>query len=146
MIGEINPYETTATKQMSKQTAEIRSGDGSADIYLYMAALIVAVQHGLAMKNAEEVAEKLYVGVNIFKEEHKKVREKLKQLPASCWDSAVCLEHKRKTFEANDIFPKGLIDSVIAKLKSHNDKNLSEKLYGKKDKIHELVMKYIDIM
>ena len=85
MISEINPYEpTTTTKQMSKQTAEIRSGDGSADIYLYMAALIVAIQNGVKMKDAEKRAEGLYVGVNIFKDEHKSVREKLKTLPTSC--------------------------------------------------------------
>jgi len=85
MISEINPYEPTKTKrQMSKQTAEIRSGDGSADIYLYMAALIIAVQNGVAMKDTEKRAEELYVGVNIFKDEHKAVRERLKTLPASC--------------------------------------------------------------
>jgi len=85
MTSELNPYEpATSKKQMSKQTAEIRSGDGSADIYLYMAGLIIAIQHGISMKDADKVAEELYVGVNIFKEEHKKVREKLKQLPASC--------------------------------------------------------------
>ena len=86
MISELNPYEPAKTKrQMSKQTAEIRSGDGSADIYLYMAALIIAVKNGVLMKEAaEKRAEELYVGVNIFKDEHKAVRDKLKTLPASC--------------------------------------------------------------
>ena len=147
MITDLNPYDKNiAAPKMNKQTAEIRSGDGSADIYLYMAALIVAIKNGVLMKNAEEMAARLYVGVNIFKEENKEVREKLQQLPSSCWDSADCLERKRSVFEANDIFPKGLIDSVIAKLKSYNDKKLSEELYGKKEEIHKLVMKYIDIM
>jgi len=85
MIAEINPYETAfENPAMSKQTAEIRSGDGSADIYLYMAALIIAVQKGIAMKDADKVAEELYVGVNIFKEENKQIREKLNTLPTSC--------------------------------------------------------------
>ena len=147
MITDINPYEKSFNKIDSKQTAEIRSGDGSADLYLFMAALIVAVQNGVAMKEkADKMAKDLYVGVNIFKEENKAILDKLEKLPASCWDSADCLEKKRTDFEANEIFPPKLIDSVIAKLKSYNDKDLSERLYGKKDEIHKLVMQHIDCM
>jgi glutamine synthetase len=41
MIYDANPQEKTEmNKYDSKQTVEIRSGDGSADVYLYMAALL----------------------------------------------------------------------------------------------------------
>ncbi|MDR0927130.1 MAG: glutamine synthetase family protein [Ignavibacteria bacterium] len=147
MVKDANPQDKTpATKSAnSKQTVEIRSGDGSADLCLYIASLIVAAQHGLTMPNALDVAEKLYVNVNIFKEENKALLASLKALPASCYESAERLEQKRKFFEKNGIFPQGLIDSTINQLKSYNDKDLSERLYGNTNAIAELVAKYINI-
>jgi len=146
MINQINPSVPNSTKYTEgRQTVEIRSGDGSADLYLYMAGILVAATHGLTMKNGLELAKKLYVNVNIFKKENEKILKNLNALPASCDESADCLSNKRKAFEANDVFPTGLIDSTIQKLKQYSDKNLSEKLEGKHKEIHELVMKYIHI-
>ena len=147
MIYDANPQEDTKMDtSQSKQTVEIRSADGSADIFLYLAALIVAAQHGLKMENGLELAEKLYVNVNIFHEENKDRLAELNSLPLSCHDSANALEKKRTYFENNDIFPKGLIDSVILKLKSYNDDKLSERLYGKHDEIYKLVMQHLHCM
>jgi len=147
MVLDANPLETEKVKMAdSKQTVEIRSGDGSADVYLYIAGLIVASQHGLQMPNALDIAEQLYVDVNIFHDEHKDKLEQLKGLPISCYESAIALEEKREFFERNGIFQSGLIDSTIKMLKSYNDKNLSEELYGKHDEIYELVMKYLHTM
>lgn len=147
MIYDANPQEKSKMlKTDSKQTVEIRSGDGSADLYLYMAAIIVAAQHGLEMPNALEMAEKLYVNVNIFSEEYKDKLDKLKALPISCYDSAEVLEKKRAFFEKNGVFQPGLIDATVKKLKSYDDKGLSEKLYGKHDEIYKLVMKYLHCM
>ncbi|MCL2040265.1 MAG: glutamine synthetase family protein [Bacteroidetes bacterium] len=146
MINQINPPVQDAAKYTEgRQTVEIRSGDGSADLYLYMAGILVAAQHGLTMKNAIEMANKLYVNVNIFKKENAKLLKSLNALPASCEESAEQLSKKRKIFEANDVFPEGLLDSTIEQLKSYKDKNLSEKLEGKTKEIRELVMKYIHI-
>ena len=147
MIHDANPQDKSQMDPGdSKQTVEIRSGDGSADLYLYMAGIIVAAQHGLQMPNALELAEKLYVNVNIFKEENKERLAQLKALPVSCSQSADALNAKRSYFEKNDIFQPGVIDSTIAKLKSYNDLDLSEKLYGKNDEIYKLVMKYLHTM
>jgi glutamine synthetase len=52
---------------------------------------------------------------------------------------------KREIFEENHIFPQGLIQSRIAKLKSYNDKGLSEKLYGKNEEIKKLVDQFIHV-
>lgn len=147
MVYHANPQEKSKLNiSESKQTCEIRSADGSADIYLFMAALVVAAKHGLSMDNALELADELYVGVNIFKEENKAILNKLKSLPSSCYESAVALENKRQFFEENDIFPSGLIDSIIIKLKEYDDYKLSEKLYGNHEEIFKLVTQYIHCM
>jgi glutamine synthetase len=41
------------------------------------------------------------------------------------------------------VFPQGLINSIIAKLRSFDDKDLSERLYGKQDELEKLVNKYL---
>jgi len=147
MIKDANPQEKSEIKiQNSKQTVEIRSGDGSADVYLYVAAIIVAAQHGLQMPNALKLAQDLYVNVNIFHEEHKEKLASLKGLPISCHESAIALEAKRKFFEKNGIFKAGLIDSTIKMLKSYNDEKLSEELFGKNDEIYKLVMNHLHCM
>ena len=56
-----------------------------------------------------------------------------------------CYLYKRAIFENNHIFPQGLIQSRIEKLKSYNDKGLSEKLYGKHDEIKKLVDQFIHV-
>ena len=108
-----------------------------------MAVLIIAAKKGLLDKNALKKAEELYVNVNIFADENKSILDKLDSLPQSCHESAESLEKNRKYFEANNIFPKGTIDRFINTLKSYNDKDLSERLYGKKDKIQKLVEEFI---
>src|SRR6056297_1467803 len=143
MIKDANPQQKEAqSKGMNKQTVEIRSGDGSADIYSYIAGLIVASEYGLKKPDALKIADELYVDVNIFDEEHKEKLESLEALPESCWESAEALEKHREVFENNNIFPKGMIDSVIKKLKNFNDKDLSERLYGKNEEIQKLVNKH----
>ncbi|MCF0206576.1 MAG: glutamine synthetase [Bacteroidales bacterium] len=147
MFKDANPNEKSAANEYdSKQTVEIRSGDGSADLYLYVAALIVAAQHGLTMRGSLKMAKDLYVNTNIFSEAFKDKLAKLKALPDCCWDSAEALDAKRKFFEKDKIFQAGLIDQVVKNLKSYNDKGLSEKLYGKTEEIRELVNKYIHCM
>ena len=144
MIKDANPQDNSELSHFdSKQTVELRSGDGSADLYNYLAGIIVAAQHGLEMPNALEIADKLYMNINIFDVEHKDQLAKLEQLPSSCYESAESLEEKRKFFEKNNIFPSNLINSYIELLKSYDDKNLSERLYGKNHEIKILVDKYI---
>jgi glutamine synthetase len=144
MILDANPSMCgEKMESVSKQTVEFRAPDGSADIHLLVAGLIVASQHGLEMENGLQKAEELYVGVNIFDEEHKDVQNKLEQLPTSCFESAERLEKKRAAFEKNDIFPAKVIDHTVNKLKAFEDKDLSERLYGKNEAIRELVLKHI---
>lgn len=129
-----------------KQTVELRSGDGSADLHHYMAGIIVAAQHGLDMDNSMEIAQKLYMDVNIFDDANKDKLTQLKGLPTSCFESAETLEKKRSYFEANGIFPAGVIDRFIGHLKAFEDKDLSERLYGKNEEIAKLVEEYLHYM
>lgn len=146
MILDANPQEPSPSLNgVSKQTFEFRVPDGSADIYLTLAALIVASLNGIRDENSLKKAEELYVDGDIFQPQNKVKLTNLKQLPLSCHESAEALERKRSVFEANHVFPKGLIDNHIKKLKAFNDKGLSEKLFGKTDEIKTLVGKYIHV-
>jgi glutamine synthetase len=144
MIKDANPADLTISDNMpSKQTVELRSPDGSADIYKLFAGLVIAVEHGLEAENSLERAEELYVNYDIFKGNGKEKTKKLESLPASCWESAECLEAQREYFEKDGVFPSGVIDNVIAKLKSYNDKGLSEKLYNRNEEISKLVSQFL---
>ncbi len=144
MIKDANPFDPAEYDEMPlKQTVELRSPDGSADIYKLFAGLIVAIEHGLELPNALEMAEHLYVSYNIFTEPEKKKRKKLESLPASCWESAECLQVKRDYFEKDGVFPKEVIDNIITRLKSYKDKDLSERLYNKPDEIGKLVRQFL---
>lgn len=146
MISDANPQDCKCQPEsINKQTFEFRVPDGSADPYLLVAGLIISSLNGLKRSDSLAQAEKLYVDVNIFKPEFKEKLATLKQLPASCFESAEALDAKRSIFEANGIFPKGMIDSRIKNLKAFNDKGLSEKLYGKNDEIAKLVHQFIHV-
>lgn len=146
MTLHANPNDTSKNHHFgSKQTFEIRVPDGSADIYLTLAGLIVSALRGIQLPNALELAQNLYVDVNIFKSEFKDKLATLEQLPMSCFESAEALDAKRHIFEDKSIFPVGVIDSCIAKLKFYNDKGLSERLYGKNEEINKLVEQFINV-
>lgn len=98
------------------------------------------------MPDSLQRSEELFVDVNIFKDENKHRTKALEQLPVSCSESADALENDRAFFEKKNIFPKGTIDRIINQLKSFDDKNLSDRLYGKEDEIRKLVTEYMHHM
>jgi len=97
------------------------------------------------MEDGLKRAEELYVSGNIFSPEYKDRLEQLKQLPLSCFESADVLIEKRGYFEKNGVFPPGMIDAAVKKLKAYNDKGLSERLYQNNEAIAELVAEYIHV-
>lgn len=146
MIKDANPKQAAPIPYIpGKQTVELRSPDGSADIYSLLAGITMAAQHGMENPNSLKIAEDLYVDVDIFKPEFKEKLAKLNKLPASCYESAECLEQNRALFEKNGIFPAGMIDNIVCRLKRHEDQDLSERLYGKDEEIAKLVEKYIHV-
>ncbi|MDH6311641.1 glutamine synthetase [Parabacteroides sp. PFB2-10] len=132
-----NAYDTT-----QKQTVEMRSPDGSANIYQLMAGLAVACRHGFEMEEALKVAEETYVNVNIHKEEHKEKLNRLRQLPDSCAASAACLQEQRAAFEKHNVFSSKAIDGIIQYLQSFNDASLRQELENNPQGMAELVERY----
>ncbi len=143
MCHEANPHDVAWHYDTSlKQTVEMRSPDGSADIYQLIAGLCVACRHGFEMKNALDVAEKTYVNYNIHDAENKDRLSQLAQLPDSCAASAECLEKYRKIFEEHDVFSPTMIDGIIAQLKSYHDRTMRKNIESNYEEIEKLVDKY----
>ena len=138
-----NPLEKPANYDTTqKQTVEMRSPDGSADIYQLIAGLAVACRYGFEMENALDVAEKTYVNVNIHKQENADKLKTLEQLPDSCAASADCLEKQRAFFEKYNVFSPAMIDGIITKLRAYNDSTLRSDIKDKPIEMMELVEEF----
>ncbi|MBQ9637754.1 MAG: glutamine synthetase [Prevotella sp.] len=129
-------------ESLQKQTVEMRSPDGSADIYQLLAGLCVACRHGFEMENALEVAERNYVDVNIHDAAHADKLATLAQLPDSCEASADCLEQQRAVFEQHGVFSPTMIDGIIRQLRTFGDRTLRADIAGDQEKIARLVQQY----
>ncbi len=144
MIIDANPKGSEeASENSDSQTVEFRCPDGSANIHLTLAGLAVAARHGLQMEDALKLSNELYVDVDIFCPEHRGIQERLPPLPMSCWESAEDLLKDRRFYEKDAVFPPVVIDGLARTLKSHNDKDLSERLRGNADEIKKLVGEYL---
>ncbi len=130
-------YDTT-----QKQTVEMRSPDGSADIYQLIAGLAVACRYGFELENALEIAEKTYVNVNIHQKENADRLKSLDSLPDSCAASAERLAAQREIFEKYNVFSPAMIDGVIKRLKSYNDTTLRADIADDQQKMLSLVHQY----
>ena len=130
-------YDTT-----QKQTVEMRSPDGSADIYQLIAGLAVACRYGFELENALEIAEKTYVNVNIHQKENADRLKSLDSLPDSCAASAERLAAQREIFEKHNVFSPAMIDGVIKRLKSYNDTTLRADIADDQQKMLSLVHQY----
>ncbi|MGP1447181.1 MAG: glutamine synthetase family protein [Candidatus Limimorpha sp.] len=140
MAASCNPLEKPSAKDFSeKQTFEWRASDGTADMYLLMAALCTAARHGFEIPNGLEIAEKTYVGVNIHDESNKKIQESLEQLPDSCVAAAKELAKDRAIYSAKGVFSDNIIDYMIKFLTDFNDANLRAELGNDIEKIMKLV-------
>ena len=138
MIKDANPKESDEIFElMDRQTVELRSPDGSANVHQLLAGMTVAALYGLENKDSLKIAEELYVIVDAS------TLKKLKQLPASCYEAAEMLLKDREIYERYGIFPPRMIDKLANDLKTYNDKDMSEKLFGNADALKEIVDKYI---
>ena len=143
LCSQANPGEPSAQYDTTqKQTVEMRSPDGSANVYLLIAGLAVAARHGFEMADSLDVAEKTYVNVNIHKAENADVLNRLSVLPDSCAASAECLEAQRAIYEKDGVFATAMIDGIIAGLKKFNDRTLRQDIGNDQSKILALVEEY----
>ena len=136
-LEPLSNYDTT-----QKQTVEMRSPDGSADLYQLIAGLAVACRHGFEMENALEIAERTYVNVNIHQKENADKLAMLAQLPDSCEASADCLEKQREIFEKHNVFSPAMIDGILKKLRSYGDRTLRSEIDGNQEEMLKLVERY----
>ena len=136
-LEPVRHYDTT-----QKQTVEMRSPDGSADIYQLIAGLAVACRYGFEMENSLEVADRTYVNVNIHQAENAEKLTSLATLPDSCYASAECLNAQREIFESHGVFSPAMINGIIKKLQSYNDQTLREDINNDTEKMLSLVRQY----
>ena len=142
MCATLNPGSASGSIDASqKQTVEIRSADGSADIYQLIAGLAVAVRHGFELPDALEIAARTYVDINIHSAEATDRVKALAQLPVSCADSAKALQQMRTVFEDKGVFSPGMIDGIIAKFNSY-DPAEAEAAKTDPTKMHTLVQRH----
>lgn len=143
MMHRANPQQPAETPDTSmKQTFEMRSPDGSADVYQLLAGLCVGCRYGFELPNALEIAEQTYVDVNIHDAANADKLSRLGQLPDSCVASADCLERQRKVYEAHGVFSPAMIDGIIKQLRDFNDSNLRKEVENRPQELKELVERY----
>lgn len=144
MIAHANPLEKAHREDPGqRQTFEIRSPDGSADIYLLIAGLCVGARQGLCTPGSEALADAAFVDVNIFKEELRALQQKLPQLPVSCKAAADRLTEKADILKAGDVFTDDLLRGTVEKLNAYGDEHLREELAADPEKVRELVRRYL---
>ena len=143
MCALANPLESDSNYDTTqKQTVEMRSPDGSADLYQLLASLAVACRHGFEIENALAIAEQTYVNVNIHQKENADKLKALAQLPDSCAASADCLQKQRTVFEQYNVFSPAMIDGIISRLRSYNDATLRKDIQDKPEEMLALVSKF----
>lgn len=119
------------------QTFELRLPDGSANICLLLAGILMAVDYGLIRKE-----EALRIADETLLEGAKFRKESVKALPTSCYDSAKLLEKHRDYYERGGVFPKRVVDGVTQRLRQYDDQNLIQELKKDGQKAEEMVRKY----
>lgn len=134
----LNPHQEDGFDVSGKrQTVELRTPDGSAIAHLLLAGITMAAEWGLTHDEARDIADKLYVTGNIFKNEE--LLKQLTPLPSSCVSSARLLLSKREMYERDGIFPPSIIDYMAKLLMSENDENMNANLIDMPadDRLHE---------
>lgn len=124
-------------KRKFMQTFELRLPDGSANVYLLLAGILMAVDYGLTNK-----AKTLQLADELLLEDPEFKKDNAKTLPKSCYESAKLLEKIREHYEKGNVFPKRVIDGIIKRLKQYDDYNLSEVLKNDNEKTEELIKEY----
>ncbi len=144
MLAMVNPSEKGTEKDFSKkQTIEFRCPDGSADVYLLLAGLVVAATHGFEMENAVEFAKNNYVSVNIHKDDVAATLTHLKHLPDSCMKSAEELENQKSIYSKHGVFSNFVLDSVIKRLRAYEDTNIRHAIQTDETLLQKMVDQYL---
>jgi glutamine synthetase len=147
LARKVNPAETSdyVDERGGRQTVEIRSPDGSANIHLTLAGIAMAANWAFRGDltlfkeyGPLELADNLYVKGNIFAD--KDLLKRLPVLPPSCVESSRVLLNKRAHYERDGVFPPAVIDYVAGMLQAENDEFMNKKLSDlpAHDRLHEI--------
>ena len=143
MCHKANPLEPVTNRDYAgKQTVEIRSADASADIYQLLAGLCVACRHGFELPAALDVARETFADGDINAPGNARRYAGLAQLPDSCAASADALERQRKVYEEHGVFSPGMIDGIVAELRSYGDRTLRRDVEHDDAAVSKLVRRY----
>jgi glutamine synthetase len=112
--------------EISRQTVELRSPDGSGNAHMLLAGIVTAIEWGLTDENSLKITKDLYFEGNIFK--NSELLNKFPSLPSSCYASAQILKEKKDLYKKDGIFPDSIINFVIKMLEKEEDKDLLFKL------------------
>ncbi|MFH1234632.1 MAG: glutamine synthetase, partial [Candidatus Diapherotrites archaeon] len=137
-----NSKETAGNSGEIRQTVELRSPDGSANSHLLLAGIAVAATYGLTSRESLQLAKESYVGVNIFREEHKNLQDKLGHLPSSCYESAAKLREQASFYLEGGIFNARVLEGIEGQLEAHNDREMNENLKMDKEKAEQYIKKF----
>ncbi len=137
--ARVNPGEPAAPAEApGRQTVELRSPDGSANIHLVLAGITMAADWALrpapgGCPRAEplELADRLYVRGNI--QQDAETMSRLPSLPSSCAASSRVLGGKRALYERDGVFPAATVDYVRRLLEAEDDEDLHQRLDGLPD-------------
>jgi len=124
-----------------KQTIELRSPDGSANVHLLLAGVAVAAKYGLLNNESLELSEKCYVDMN--EDENERHVETYDALPDSCFESAKKLKEHAHIYLEDGIFNERIIEGLEKQLESFNDENLNKELRKNKSKAEEYIEHFI---
>ena len=140
MFRDANPAEPAIDELPSdSQTVELRSPDGSAAVHLLLAGIAVAARIGLTEPGMADYARVRKVDGDASQ------TPDLDQLPGSCFEAAGRLLTQRKDYEAQGVFPAGLIDSWASHLVALGDVHLRDDLADSLVSVEELVQRYFHI-
>jgi len=145
MIHKANPQESGDIVDFSnKQTVEVRSPDGSADIYLLIAGITVAARHGFEMKKPLDVAKKLMSTSIFLMMKIRKSRKNLHNCQRHVLSRQNDLKSKENFYSKYDVFPDSVINLLHNMLSNMNDKGLIAKIQDDEDKVMDLVNYYFN--
>ena len=114
-----------------RQTAEIRTPDGSANTHMLLAGITLAAEWGLTNgKESLAKAEKCYVKGNIHDSEGELG---LEAIAANCVESGEILDKNREMFVRDGIFTPQVINFVVKSLAAEDDKDLNKRLMALPD-------------
>jgi len=127
LAQKVNPQQTKGCEfDSARQTIELRTPDGSANVHLLLAGIAMAVDWGLTNhKEALNLAEMSRANGQV---KSCKSTNEIGELSTSCTESSERLLAVRNLYEKNGVFPSEVINFVAELLRSENDRYLNNRL------------------